>query len=147
MMRNALTLLEVLLALALLSAATAAGAILMRVSRGEAAGSMVRLEAAGVMRRWQAEAASVVVAQRPEVQDQRPWSWTDEDGRVWTAIVSPEQPFETAPEFESKNSAARPEIRWVILELYCAPTPGRGAELVFRGPVPASADDDARGGQ
>jgi len=146
MNRSALTLLEVLLALALLTAATAAGASLMQTSRSAAGGSAQRFDAAGVLRRWQAD-TSRAAADAERVQALEPWSWTDPKGRTWSVVETPAPApapgTDTGPVRDDDEQL--PTIDWVSIELHCAPSPGAGSELVLRALVPAHAERDARG--
>ena len=148
MNRSALTLLEVLLALALLTAATAAGASLMQTSRSAAGGSAQRFDAAGVLRRWQADTSRAAADAEP-VQAFEPWAWTDPKGRTWSVVETPAPGPAPAPGTATVPNRGEdehlPTIDWVSIELYCAPSPGAGSELVLRALVPAHAEHDARG--
>jgi len=143
MNRPALTLLEVLLALALLTAAAAAGASLMQTSRSAAGGSAERFDAASVLRRWQAEAAAPEASEAEQATARESWTWTDPKGRTWSLVESSIPA--AAPDPDPDDSATMPTIAWVSIELYFTPSAGAAAELVLRTQVPAHTEHDARG--
>lgn len=140
MKQRGLTLLEVLLALAILSAIAASGAVIWQQSRRAIESSQINQAASQVLHRWILEHRLHEAATSSSHAE---WSWTDTQGGVWTVVrehtTRPAQVLASSkPETAQETGLA---IRWIPVSLSYVRDPHKPRVMCYDGLVPAWAGD------
>ncbi len=116
--RRGLTLVELLAALVILSAVSAAGVSILRESTAAARRASLLLDAMAVLEQWEQETH----AEKASVESTSTWLWTDAAGRHWRVREDQaEGPFAAAASLDGpgEESSAPIELNWreIVVEV------------------------------